>query len=113
MVQVTPQGVDVIKSLIWSYKRNSNIPAAIETAHVLCEMTESDGAGHIRKGGDVTKPTEEIQANFLSSIVDGIENSASIRFLLGFPNHGGRSWRQEVLEMFVFPKIENGLSKGD
>ena len=72
MVQVTPQGVDVIKFLIWSYKRNSNIPAAIETAHVLCEMTESDGAGHIRKGGDATKPTEEIQENFLSSIVNGI-----------------------------------------
>jgi hypothetical protein len=113
MVQVTPQGVDVIKSLICSYKRNSNIPAAIETAHVLCEMTESDGAGHTRKGGDVTKPTEEIQENFLSSIVDGIQNSAGVWFLLGFPNHGGRSWRHEVLEMFVVPKIENGLSKGD
>ncbi len=67
MVQVTPQGVDVIKSLICSYKQNSNIPAAIETAHVLCEMTESDGGGHTRKGGDVTKPTEEIQENFLSA----------------------------------------------
>ena len=76
MVQVTPQGVDVIKSLICSYKRNSDIPAAIEKAHVLCKMTESDGAGHTRKGGDETKPTEEIQENFLSSIVDGIQNSA-------------------------------------
>ena len=72
MVQVTPRGVDVIKSLICSYKRNSDIPAAIEKAHVLCEMAESDGAEHTRKGGDETKPTEEIQENFLSSIVYGI-----------------------------------------
>ncbi len=95
------------------YKRNSDIPAAIEKAHVLCEMPEPYGAGHTTKGGDETKPTEEIQENFLSSIVDGIQNSACIWFLLGFPNHGGRSWRHELLEMFVVPKIENGLSKGD
>ena len=113
MVQVTPQGVEVIKFLFCSNNRNSNIPAAIEKAHVLCETTELDRAGHTRKGGDATERTEEIQENILSSIVDGIQNSACIWFLLGFPNHGGRSWRQEVLEMFVVPKIENGLPKGD
>ena len=113
MVQVTPQGVEVIKFLFCSNNRNSNIPAAIEKAHVLCETTELDRAGHTRKGGDATERTEEIQENILSSIVDGIQSSECIWFLLGFPNHWGRSWRQEVLEMFVVPKIENGLPKGD
>ena len=113
MVQVTPQGVEVIKSLIFSNNQNSNIPAAIEKAHVLCERTESDQAGHTRKEEDETEHTEEIQDNFLSSIVNGIQNSVCIWFLLRFPNHRGCSWRQEVLEMVVVSKFENGLPKGD
>ena len=82
MVQVTPQGVDVIKSLICRNFRNSNIPAAIETAHVLCEMTESDGAGHTRKGGDKHNPPRKSKRTSCPALLMGFRTVRVFGFCL-------------------------------